>query len=112
MSERQSKPIIAPLVTRPGESLENIGSKEVTTLLPSILQTQVNKQFLDSTLEQVMSSGSLQSVKNYVGSTTGNRQWSKDITDDYILDGRSNDPYQFSPGTVNRNDDKSINLKT
>ena len=108
MSERQSNPIVAPLVTRPGESLENIGSKEVTTLLPSILQTQVNKQFLDSTLEQVMSSGSLQSVKNYVGSQAGNRQWSKDITDDYILDGRSNDPYQFSPGTVNRNDDKSI----
>ena len=104
MSERQPKPIVAPLVTKPGESLENTGSKEITTLLPSILQTQVNKQFLDSTLEQVMSTGSLQSVKNYIGSQEG----SKDITDNYVLDGRSNDPYQFSPGTVNRNDDKSI----
>ena len=51
-----------------------------------------------------MSTGSLQSVKNYIGSQEG----SKDITDNYVLDGRSNDPYQFSPGTVNRNDDKSI----
>ena len=104
MSERQAKPVVAPLVTRPGESLEHTGSREVTKLLPSILQTQVNSQFLDSTLEQLMSSGSLQAVNNIVGKQTIN----KETDDNYLIDGRSNDPYQFTPGFVNRDDSKNV----
>ncbi len=104
MSERQAKPIVKPLSTRPGESLEHTGSREVTKLLPSILQTTVNKQFFDSTFEQLMSSGSLQPIRNIVGKKTANR----DITDDYLIDNRSNDPYQFAQGFVNRNEDKTV----
>ena len=48
-----AKPINAPNITRPGESLEHVGSRSVTTLLPTIFQTTVNKQFLDSTLELI-----------------------------------------------------------
>ena len=104
MSERKSNPIVAPLVTRPGESLEHTGSRETTKLLPSILQTKVNKQFLDSTLEQLLSSGSLQGIRNLVGKQSNNIG----ANDSYLLDDRSNDPYQFASGFVNRDDDKNI----
>ena len=104
MSERQAKPIVTPLSTRPGESIEHTGSREVTKLLPSILQTTVNKQFFDSTFEQLMSTGNLQPIKNIVGKQTANR----DITDNYLIDNRSNDPYQFAQGFVNRNEDKTV----
>ena len=104
MSERSAKPVVAPLSTRPGESLEHTGSREVTKLLPSILQTQVNKQFFDSTFEQLMSTGNLQPIKNIVGKKTAD----KDLTDNYLIDNRSNDPYQFAQGFVNRDDDKTV----
>ena len=84
--------------------MEHTGSRETTKLLPSILQTKVNKQFLDSTLEQLLSSGSLQGIRNLVGKQSNNIG----ANDSYLLDDRSNDPYQFASGFVNRDDDKNI----
>ena len=108
MSERKTNPTIVPKITRPGESLQKTGSRRVSELLPDILQTTVNKQFFDSTLEQLMSSGSLESVKHFVGKTVGDSKFTPSLDDSYLIDNRSNDTYQFTPGMVNKKDDDSI----
>jgi len=108
--ERSPKTKLSPNISRPGESLEKTGSNRVTQLLPSILQTTVNKQFFDSTFEQLLASGSLESIKHFVGETTGDdvRDAVPAVTDNYLLDNRSNDPYQFQPGMVTKSDDNEI----
>jgi len=100
----RANPIDAPLITRPGESTEYVGTRNVTGLLPEIFRTQVNKRFLDSTLEQLMSSGSLQAINHYVGAKTHTRN----IDDSYVEDGRTSDPYQFVPGLVNKDTNGSV----
>lgn len=107
MSERRPDKKLAPNITRPGESLERKGSNRVTELLPDILQTTVNKQFFDSTFEQLMSSGSLEPIKHFIGKPFG-RQFTPSAEDNYLHDNRSNDAYQFEPAMINKNEDNSI----
>ena len=83
MSERRPDKKLAPNITRPGESLERKGSNRVTELLPDILQTTVNKQFFDSTFEQLMSSGSLEPIKHFIGKPFG-RQFAPSAEDNYF----------------------------
>ena len=67
MSERKTNSNYCSKITRqPGESTKKIGSDESQDLLSDILLTTVNKQFFDSTFEQLMSSGSLEPIKNFV----------------------------------------------
>ena len=99
-----ANPINAPLITKPGESSEYVGTRNVTGLLPEIFRTDVNKRFLDSTLEQLMSSGSLQAINHYIGEKTHVRE----KTDLYIEDGRTSDPYQFVPGLVNKDNNGNV----
>ena len=98
MKDYSAKPIVAPLITKPGESSEYVGTRNVTDLLPNIFQTSVNKKFLDSTLEQLMSTGSLQSINTHIG--------------EYKLSGSVTDPHddsiEFNPGAVNRTSDNNI----
>ena len=54
MSERNPKLTKAPLITRPGESNEHFGTRDCK-VFTEIFQTQVNRQFLDSTMEQLLS---------------------------------------------------------
>ena len=99
-----AKPIVAKNSTRPGESSEYIGTRNTTELLPAIFQTSVNKRFLDSTLEQLMSTGSLEAINFYLGNTN-----SKDVsTDRFLNDNRTSDSYQFTPGSVVRDDEENI----
>ena len=104
MNERTTNPINAPLITRPGESAEHVGTRNIVNFLPSIFQTTVNKQFLDTTLEQLMSSGSLTAINNYIGQ----RYKKYKSTDNYINDNRTADSYQFVPGVTNRDDQGNI----
>ncbi len=100
MSERKSNPSVAPLITTPGASKKFTGTRDITGLLPNVFQTEVNKQFLDSTLEQLLSSGSLQPIKNYVG-----QKFLKDtVNTNYIADNRVDDNYQFVPALVNKDE--------
>ena len=104
MSERQVKATNAPLITRPGESKEYLGTRNVVDFLPQIFQTTVNKSFLDTTLEQLMSSGSLQAISNYVGGTQ-----SRSSSENYHLTGRSTtDALQFVTGAVNKDANQNI----
>ena len=104
MSQKyHANPIIAAHATRPGESLEYVGTRNTTELLPAIFQTSINKKFLDSTLEQLMSSGSMQAINYYVGDKIG-----KATTESFLNDRRNADNYQFVPGSVVRDNDNNI----
>ena len=108
MSERKPNPYIAPKITRPGESVKKTGSRRVTDLLPDILQTTVNKQFFDSTFEQLMSTGNLEPIRNFVGETIGDSKFTPSIEDDYLLQNKPSDAFQFAPAMINKNQDNSI----
>ena len=97
----KANPVVAKNFTRPGESSEYTGTRNVVGLLPSIFRTNVNTQFLNSTLEQLMTSGSLQAINSYIGSTkTG-----MSVTDNYV---DSVSKYQFAPGVTNRDSNNNI----
>jgi len=104
MNKFHANPIIAKISTRPGESSEYVGTRNTVDLLPAIFQTTVNKKFLNSTLEQLMSSGSMEAVNYYLGDTQN-----KDVAADrYISDNRAATNYQFVPGGVVRDQDQNI----
>lgn len=99
-----ANPTLAPTYTKPGESKEYVGTRNITDLLPVVFQTTVNKKFLESTLEQLMSSGSLQAINNYVGERTANIK----NTDQYLDPTRSDNSFQFVPSAINTDADKNI----
>jgi hypothetical protein len=104
MNEKTSNPVKAPLITRPGASGEHVGTRNIVNFLPNIFQSTVNKQFLDVTLEQLMSSGSLVAINNYLGQRYNKRT----ATDNYITDNRLSDNYQFVPSIVNKDAQNNI----
>ena len=94
----KANPTVAPLISRPGESNEFVGARCVVNLLPNIFGTPVNRKFLESTLDQLMSSGSLQAINHYLG-----HEDSRISVDDlYLDDNRTSDQYQFIPGVINK----------
>ena len=104
MNKFHSNPIIVKKSTRPGESSEYVGTRNTVDLLPAIFQTTVNKKFLNSTLEQLMSSGSMEAVNYYLGDTQNKNV----AADRFISDNRAATDYQFVPGGVVRDQDQNI----
>ena len=102
-TQYHAKPVLAKKSVRPGESSEHVGIRNTTELLPAIFQTSINKRFLNSTLEQLLSSGSMEAV-NYFAGNTQNRT----VNETFLHDQRSSDNYQFVPGSVVRNKDNDI----
>lgn len=97
----KANPVVAKNFTRPGESLEYTGTRNVVGLLPAIFRTNVNTQFLNSTLEQLMTSGSLQAINSYIGSS----KIGMSVTDGYV---NSVSKHQFAPGVVNTDNSNNI----
>ena len=97
----KANPVVAKNFTRPGESSEYTGTRNVVGLLPSIFRTNVNTQFLNSTLEQLMTSGSLQAINSYIGSS----KIGMSVTDRYVDSVSKN---QFAPGVINRDSSNNI----
>ena len=100
----KANPTVAPLISRPGESSEYVGARSVMNLLPNIFNTPVNKKFLESTLDQLMSSGSLQAINHYLGHEDSRIS----IDDLYLDDNRTSDQYQFVPGVINKDDNGNV----
>lgn len=97
----KANPVIAKNFTRPGESSEHTGTRNVVSLLPAIFRTNVNTQFLNSTLEQLMTSGSLQAINSYAGLP----KIGMPVTDNYV---DSVSKHQFVPGVINRDSSNNI----
>jgi len=99
-----AKPTVAPNITKPGESKEYVGTRNVTGLLPNIFQTTVNKKFLESTLEQLMTSGSLMAIKHIIGEPAVGFTAQNDTLDK----NSKNVNLQFVPGAINKNNENQI----
>jgi hypothetical protein len=68
-------------------------------LLPQIFNTDVNKKWLDSTLDQMISKGNLRNVEGYIGDKSGNNRYKDDV---YLDNGN------LDPAIVVTNDNKKL----
>ena len=60
----------------------NTPNIKASNLLPQVFNTDVNKKWLDSTLDQMISKGNLTNVEGYIGDQSGKNRY----TDDVYLD--------------------------
>ncbi len=55
-----------------------VNNIKTSNFLPSVFQTDINKSWLDSTLDQMVSKGPLGQVNGYIGSNNGRYSVSSD----------------------------------
>ena len=55
-----------------------------------------------------MSAGNLEPIRNFVGETIGDSKFTPSIEDDYLLQNKPSDAFQFAPAMINKNQDNSI----
>ena len=72
---------------------------QASNLLPSVFNTDVNKKWLDSTLDQMISKGNLKNVEGYIGDKSGKNRFKEDI---YL------DNTDLSPAIVVTDKDKKV----
>ena len=85
-----------------------VNNIKTNKFLPGVFQTDLNKSWLDSTLDQMVSKGPLDNINGYVGSRNGA---TTNINDSYI-EPKFHIPLrtkaQLTPGVVSYNDDLQI----
>ncbi len=72
---------------------------KASNLLPSVFNTDVNKKWLDSTLDQMISKGNLKNVEGFIGDKSGKNRFKEDI---YL------DNTDISPAIVVTDKDKKV----
>lgn len=80
------------------------------TYLPSVFSTDLNKKWLDSTLDQMLSKGDLEDINAYVGNRTNFQRTAHDVylsEDDHIL---SRTKTHLSPAVVSYEDTSIKNV--
>jgi hypothetical protein len=87
-------------------SKTRVGSKQTkqvrsSSFLPAVFNTTLNKKLLDSTFDQLLHKGELESISAYIGSTKGKHRNDKDIY-------TSNDTQQLAPGVVSTDTNGNI----
>lgn len=95
------------------ESKTRAGENKTTyvkssTFLPGVFNTSVNKKWLDSTLDQMLSKGELEDINAYVGSIKGNVRTADDVylSEDPHLDNRVKS--HLTPASVTTDPDGNI----
>lgn len=84
---------------------------KTSNFLPNVFQTDINKSWLDSTLDQMVSKGPLGQVNGYIGSNNGKHSVS---TDTYItpsVDTDLRNKTQLKPAIVSYSDKKELTNK-
>jgi hypothetical protein len=71
--------------------------------IPRVFRTPLNKKWLGSTLDRMISKGDLEEISGYVGDTTGKTL--KDISDVYV---NTNSQINLQPAIVSFNEDLSL----
>jgi hypothetical protein len=83
------------------------GSRNVTDFLPNIFKTPTNKKFLGSTLENLFSSGTTETLDTYWGKISGSVfDYNSDNFNQETVPLRDN--YQFAPGLKSNVDDTDL----
>ena len=70
-----------------------------SSLLPQVFNTDVNKKWLDSTLDQMISKGSLKNVEGFIGDQSGKNRNANEV---YV------DKQKLSPTITVKDDDKKL----
>lgn len=97
MSKYRANPVNLPNNTQSNEDQIFVGKRPSVELLPAILRTDTNRRFLDSTLDQLLSSGSTETLDTYWGRVTGkNYTLGRDLFASEHSTQRLN--YQLAPG--------------
>lgn len=83
--------------TQSGESLVPQEIRSTSDFLPDVINTKTNKKFLESTLDQLMSSGTMEPIDSYWGKVSGSTfVYNSDYYNHEKTQIRQN--YQFAPG--------------
>lgn len=96
MSKYPVNPKNVTNLTQPGEDKVFVGKRKNVELLPAILQTDTNKRFLDTTLDNLLSSGTTETINTYWGRVTGKDYNTQDVFSQERNAFRQN--YQLAPG--------------
>jgi hypothetical protein len=84
---------------------------KTSNFLPNVFQTDINKSWLDSTLDQMVSKGPLGQVNGYIGNNSGKYSVS---TDKYItpsVDATIRNKTQLAPAIVSYNNNQDLTNK-
>ena len=82
---------------------QKVNSVKSSNFLPSVFQTELNKSWLDSTLDQMVSKGPLENVHGYIGSKDGKVAVAGD---DYLENKETKN--QLKPALVSYNKQKEL----
>ena len=82
---------------------QKVNSVKSSNFLPSVFQTELNKGWLDSTLDQMVSKGPLEDIHGYIGSKNGNISLA---SDDYLETQETKN--QLKPAVVSYNKQKKL----
>lgn len=88
-----------------------VNNIKTSNFLPNVFQTDINKSWLDSTLDQMVSKGPLEQINGYIGSTNGRYSLS---TDTYIspnVDTNLRNKTQLKPAIVSYSNNKELTNK-
>ena len=97
MSKYPAQPKKLQNFTQSGEDQIFVGKRNVTDFLPGILQTDTNRRFLSTTLDQLLSSGSTETLDTYWGRVKGKDfRYNKDLFNPETSAQRLNN--QLAPG--------------
>ena len=76
-----------------------IGKRDYSEFLPEVIRTEANTRFFDSTVNQLLSSGSTESLNTYWGQQVTRHQSEAHYN---VENNARRRQYQFSPGTITR----------
>jgi len=97
MSKYKANPQKLPNNTQGNEQQIYVGKRPSVEMLPAIFKTDTNRRFLDSTLDQLLSSGSTETLDTYWGRVSSkNYIFGRDLFADEHSAQRRN--YQLAPG--------------
>ena len=96
--------------TQSGESEIFIGHRKSSELLPSIFKTETNTRFLQTTLDQLLSSGTTETLDTYWGRINGNNYLPGDLYAPELSAQRIN--HQLANGFVTVSGDESVSVNS
>lgn len=80
-----------------------------SSYLPAVFQTEINKKWLDSTLDQMLSKSDLRQIDGYIGSRTGTVSTSYDVYVEPKYHTELRKKAQLQPAIVTKNADDTYN---
>ena len=84
---------------------------KTSNFLPNVFQTNINKSWLDSTLDQMVSKGPLGQVNGYIGSKNGKHSVSSDTYVTPSVDTSLRNKTQLKPAIVSYSDNNELTNK-